>query len=168
MEPDLLLGKPEHSEEVICVRTEGTELHLQWCSPEDWLHKEGEDLLFEGEMACAAIMPAEQDGAPHTELYNSGATRHISPYKSDFISYTPLSPPVFLNTANQQRFPAIGTRTLAIWVPNEGTESELALCKTLHAPSVAYTLVSLGVLDEEGYHARIGGGCLEIVSPEGE
>ena len=58
-EPDPLLGKPEHSEEVICAHTEGTELHLQWCSPEDWLHKEGEDLLFEEEIACATITLAE-------------------------------------------------------------------------------------------------------------
>ena len=79
-----------------------------------------------------------------------------------------MSPPVFLNTANQQRFPAVGTGTLNIQVPNEGTESKLALHNALHAPSVACTLVSLGTLDEEGYHAHIGAGRLELVSLEGE
>jgi transposase InsO family protein len=53
-------------------------------------------------------------------------------------------------------------------VPNKGTKSQLALCNTLHAPSVAYTLVSLGALDQEEYHFRLGDGRLEIVSPEGE
>jgi len=35
-------------------------------------------------------------------------------------------------------------------------------------PSVAYTLVSLGALDQEGFHAHIGAGHLDIVSPKGE
>jgi hypothetical protein len=129
---------------------------------DDWV-----DTLFEEEGACAVIIAAKES-SPCTELYDSGAMRHISPYKSDFSSYKPLSLPVFLNTANQQRFPAVGTGTLTIQVPNEGTESELALRNTLHALSIAYTLVSLGALDEEGYHAHIRDGCLEIVSPEGE
>ena len=110
----------------------------------------------------------KQDTSPHIELYDSGATRHTSLYKPDFISYAPLSPPVFLNTANQQRFLAIGTRTLTIWVPNLGTKSEPILHDALHTLSVAYTPMSLGALDQEGYHTNIGSGRLDIVSPEGE
>jgi len=55
-------------------------------------------------------------------------------------------------------------------VPNLGTESELALRDALHwhPPSVAYTLVSLGALDQEGYHANIGAGRLGLVSPKRE
>jgi hypothetical protein len=136
--------------------------------PDGWVRDDWADTLFEEEVACAVVTSAEQEGAPRNELYDSGATRHISPYQSDFTSYTPLSPPVFLNDANQQRFPTIGTRTLAFRVPNEGTESELALRNALHAPSVAYTLVSLGALDQEGYHCYLGDGRIEIFSPEGE
>ena len=169
-EPDTLLDDPdkEQSEEVACAHTESEDEHLEWCAPEGWVRDDWADPLFEEEEACAVIIPAtDKDSSTRTELYNSGATRHISPYKSDFSSYKPLSPPIFLNTANQQRFPAIGTGTLTIQVPNEGTESELALLNTLHAPSVAYTLVSLRTLDEEGYHAHIGAGRLELLSPEG-
>jgi hypothetical protein len=114
------------------------------------------------------ITPCEEDNTPYVELYNSGATRYISPYKSDFTAYSQLSPPVFLNMANQQRFPAVGTGTLVIQVPNGRGETELCLKSTLHAPSVRYTLVSLGTLDEEGYHAQIGGGYLEMISPHGD
>jgi len=103
-----------------------------------------------------------------TELYNSGGTRHISPYQLDFTSYTPLLPPLYLNTANQQRFPAIGTGTLAIWVPNEGTELELTLPNALYMLSIAYTLVSIGSLDLKGYHFHIRDRRLEINSLEGE
>ena len=118
--------------------------------------------------ACTVITPTEEVNTPHIELYDSGATKHISPYKSDFSSYVPLSPPVYLNTVNQQHFPAIGTRTLVVHVPNGGTESKCALHKTLHAPSVVYMLISLGMLDREGYHAHIGGGQLELISPNRE
>lgn len=167
-EPDTLLDEPEDLEKVVHVYTEGAELHLQWSGPEGWVRDNWADLLFEEEMACAVIMLAKKDSAPHTELYNSGATRHISPYQSNFTSYTPLSPPVYLNTANQQCFPAVGTRTLAIRVPNKGTKSQLALHNALHMLSVAYTLVSIGSLDLEGYHFHIGDSRLEIDSPEGE
>jgi len=168
-ELDSLFDDLEQSEEVICAHTESTEMHLEWCSPEGWVRDEWVDPLFEEEEACAVIIPAtDKDSLTRTELYDSGATWHISPYKSDFSSYSPLSPPVFLNTANQQRFPTVGTGTLNIQVPNEGTESKLALHNALHTPSVACTLVSLRTLDEEGYHAHIGAGCLELVSLEGE
>ena len=74
-----------------------------------------------------------------------------------------LSPPVQLNTANQQHFQAIGLGSLPIQVPNGDAYSELVLYNVLHAPSVAYTLVSLGALDAEGYHMSIAEGYLEIL-----
>ena len=35
-------------------------------------------------------------------------------------------------------------------------------------PAVSYTLVSIAILDEEGYHAHIGAGHLELTSPQGK
>jgi transposase InsO family protein len=133
-------------------------------------HQEGEEpFLSEEEWFGAVITPEDETyDRTHVELYDSGATRHISPYKSDFTSYAPLSPPVYLNTANQQRFPAVGRGTLVVQVPNEdGTESELTLHGVLHAPAVGYTLVSIAALDQEGYHTHIGAGHMDLVSPQG-
>ena len=62
----------------------------------------------------------------------------------------------------------MGRGTLAVQVPNEGTELELILHGALHAPAVSYTLVSIAALDQEGYHTHIGAGHLELVSPQGE
>ena len=50
----------------------------------DWLVEEGEDV-------AAAIAPAIKDHSKRIELYDSGATRHISPYKSNFATYAILS-----------------------------------------------------------------------------
>ena len=58
--------------------------------------------------------------------------------------------------------------TLVVRAPNNAHESELVLHNVLHAPSIGYTLVSLGALDEEGYTSHIAGGRLRITSPHGE
>jgi Pol polyprotein len=149
-EPDPLLGTPDDSEVM--------------------LHWEGEEIMLEEELTGAAIMQVNEtlDNWICVELYDSGATCYISPYKSDFISYAPLSSPVFLNMANQQQFPAIGCGTLAIQVPNGDREIKLTLHGALHTPGVSYTLVSLATLDEEGYHAHIGAGHLDLTSPQGK
>lgn len=91
-------------------------IDLAWDAPMDWLRDDSfEDWLSEkGETATAAITAADEDDGKQVELYDSGATRHISANKVDFTSYAPLSPPVFLNTANQQRFQAIGLGSLVI------------------------------------------------------
>ena len=47
-------------------------------------------------------------------------------------------------------------------------ESRLTLHSALHTPAISYTLVSIGALDAEVYHAHIGGGSLELTSPQGE
>ena len=121
----------------------------------------------EGDMAAAIITAAEDDKGARVELYDTGATRHISPFRSDFKVYSPLTPPVLLNAANQQRFQAIGSGSMTIQVPNGDAETEVLLRGVLYAPSVAYTLVSLGTLDAEGYHMSVGDGKLEIVDPYG-
>ena len=125
-------------------------------------------LYEEEEMAAAVVRPLLEDRSERVELYDSGATRHISPYKSDFSTYTTLDPPVFLNAANQQRFPAIGVGSLSINAPNGNCRSPLTLPNVLHAPAVGYTLVSLGALDKQGYRASIGSGHLELFAPGGE
>jgi hypothetical protein len=131
-------------------------------------HCEGERESDEREWAGAVITPSDDDGRIHIELYDSGAMRHISPYKSDFVSYSLLAPPIFLNTTNQQRFPAIGRGTLVIQIPNGDTESELTLHGALHALSISYTLVSIAALDKEGYHTHIRAGHLDLTSPQGD
>ena len=142
---------------------------------DDAWHSEGEEssgfeLELEETDIGAVLTPAEEDHDTciHTELYDSGAMHHISPYKTDFISYMPLTPPVYLNAANQQRFPVIRCGTLVVHVLNREEETQLTLHAALHVPTISYTLVSLGALDEEGYHTHIGARHMELTSPQGE
>ena len=165
-DPDPLLPEGEEN----AMPDAGTATAFVWGDPFDWDSKSdlGDWPSNEGDMAAATITAADANHGTRIELYNTGATRHLSPFKSDFKTYSPLTPPVLLNTANQQRFQAIGSGSMAIQVPNGDTESEVLLRGVLYAPSVAYTLVSLGTLDEEGYRMSVGGGYLEITDPYGQ
>jgi len=131
-DPDPFLGEEEEH-----VNFEADNESVPDDDSDDWLCEMEE-------MAAAAITPESNSTAVRIELFDSGATRHISPYRDDFTTYSLLTPPLLLNTANQQRFQAIGTGLLTIKVPNGSGENDLTLHNTLHAPSVAYTLVSLG------------------------
>ena len=163
IEPDSLMDDSDSDDETEDFRAEleGSNEHL------DWPDNEGEDWHTK-DTAAAVITPVEVDTAPCVELYDSGASRHISLYKADFVSYATLSLPIYLNAANQHTFPAIGMGTLVIKTPVNGCESVLSLYNVLYAPSVGYTLVSLGALDEEGYKSHIGDRQLRLISPSGE
>jgi gag-polypeptide of LTR copia-type/Pol polyprotein, beta-barrel domain/GAG-pre-integrase domain len=126
---------------------------------------EGERPYIE-EIVAAAIAPSDEDHSPRIEIFDTGATRHISPYKADFSSYTTLSPPVYLKSADKNNsFPAIGMGTLIVKTSINGRESKLTLQNALHAPAVGFTLVSLGTLDEEGYRYFVENGHLHLLTP---
>ena len=115
--------------------------------------------------AQAVITAIEEAKSAHIELYNSGAMRHLSPYREDFITYRSLEPPLYLNAANKQQFPAVGMGSMVINALLGAASSEITLKNILYAPTVGYTLVLFGVLNSLGYHMSIDAGELEIMSP---
>ena len=126
------------------------------------------DAALSGGFAVAALTQVEEGRTTRVELYDSGATCHISPYCDDFITYQQLDLPLFLNTVNSQQFPAVGTGSMVVSTPNGAGQSDITLENVLHAPSVGYMLVSLGALDGLGYHIAIGHRHLNILSRAGE
>jgi hypothetical protein len=57
------------------------------------------------------------EGNAEAELYDSGASRHISPFRHRFVTYQPITPRP-ISAADKWVFYAIGTGTLQIEVPN--------------------------------------------------
>jgi len=57
---------------------------------------------------------------------------------------------------------------LIVKTPVNGCKSVLYLYNALYAPSVSYTLVSLGALDKEGFTSHIRDGHLWLTSPSRE
>ena len=103
------------------------------------------------------------------ELYVSGCTRLISPYREDFESFIKI-PPMSFSAANKQKFNASGKGEMVIDIPNGIKISQLQLTDTevLYSPEVGYTLVSIGRLDENGFMATFGNGKCIIRGPDDE
>ena len=99
------------------------------------------------------------------DLYDSGCTNHISPFREQFENYVDI-PPKRFRAANQQAFDAIGQGELIVEVPNGSESTSLRLEGAFYAPEVGYTLVSMGQLDEAGFFATIGGGECVITDPD--
>ena len=84
------------------------------------------------------------------ELYDSGASRHMSPFGRRFLNYRPI-PPRAITAANKKVFYAIGTGDLEIEVPLYGNcTTPVLLRDTLHAPDMAMTVVSIGRITSAG------------------
>jgi hypothetical protein len=92
-----------------------------------------------------------------TEVYDSGTTRHISPYCEMFENLVDIPPKTF-NATNQQKFDAVGKGAMVIEVLNSVNALKLQLTEVLYSLEVGYTLVSIGQLDECGYSATFAGG----------
>jgi len=101
------------------------------------------------------------------ELYDSGCTNHISPYRQKFENFAKIPPKVF-RAANQQTFSAIGKGDLLVDVPDGDDNSRLRLRNVLFSSDVAYTLVSIGRLDEAGFTALFGHGKCVLRGPDDE
>ena len=115
-----------------------------------------------GDISGEAFVVAESvQTLAKAKLYNSRCTNHISPYKSHFNNFEPIKTCHF-RTANKQMFSTIGKGELVVNIPSDSSTTQLRLKDVLYSPEVAYTLVSIGRLDEEGFFVIFGGGKCTI------
>ena len=108
---------------------------------------------------------------PHSmhqvDLFDSGTTHHISPYRERFENFAEIPPKPFV-TANQQKFSATGVGDMVIEVPNGYDIAQLRLTEVLYSPEVGYTLVSIGCLDKLGLSTTFAEGHCTIHGMDGE
>jgi hypothetical protein len=102
-----------------------------------------------------------------SELYDSGCSKHISPYRDDFESFRNIPPKTF-RAANKQQFSATGKGEMNIDIPNGTGSGKLQLTEVLYSPEVGYTLISIGKLDDLGFETTFANGKCTIRSPDGE
>ena len=91
------------------------------------------------------------------ELYDSRATRHMTPYKEALMNYTLIMPKP-INVANQHTFHTIAQGNLPIHVPNGKVYTNITLHDVLHTPDIVFTLVSMVLIDEAGCTVTFKGG----------
>src|SRR6202522_2828228 len=111
----------------------------------------------------AAISLANTGSAFETELYDSGASRHMSPYKHHFINFIPIQRKV-LTAADGGHFEAIGKGDMHITMPNRKSTTRILLKDVLYAPNMGVTLVSIGKIDSASYTALFHKNQLRIFS----
>ena len=101
------------------------------------------------------------------DLFDSGTTRHISPYHEHFKNYSDIPSKPFV-AANRQSFCATGVGDMVIEVPNGYDVAQLRLTEVLYSPEVGYTLVSIGRLDELGLSTMFAEGHCTICGSDSE
>jgi Reverse transcriptase (RNA-dependent DNA polymerase)/Integrase core domain/GAG-pre-integrase domain/Zinc knuckle len=95
------------------------------------------------------------------DLYDSGATCHMTPHKERFTTYEKIAPRG-ISGANKETFFAEGLGDIWVTVPNGGKTSKMRLTGVLHAPKLAATLVSVGQLEDRGDSLLFSKGMLTI------
>src|SRR5438309_8754510 len=89
------------------------------------------------------------------EVYDSGTTHHLSPYRHLFTTFHPI-PAKQLHAANQMTFQAIGVGDMLVDMPNRSEIMQVKLKDVLYAPEVGYTLISMGKIDAVGCYIKLG------------
>ncbi|PIL25727.1 hypothetical protein GSI_11477 [Ganoderma sinense ZZ0214-1] len=100
------------------------------------------------------------------EIFDSGATRHISPYRDEFVTYEKLQPARPITAADGHTFMAVSEGQVRVSLPNGDSSTVVMLERVLHAPDIAFSLVSIPQADKAGYSAIFENGecCLFLRS----
>ena len=102
----------------------------------------------------------------HTEIYDSGCSKHLTSYKKDLENFVKINPKSFC-TVNKQSMSAVGKGKLVIDVPNSSDPSKLYLTEVFYSPEAGYMLISIGKLNKKGFTATFSDGKCVIHGPEG-
>lgn len=102
------------------------------------------------------------------DLYDSGATSHMSGSKHRFINFVSIAPKS-INAADKRTFHATGKGDMYIWLPNaNGETTRILLRGVLYAPAMNITLISISRVAAAGYTVVFSGNICRILDEEGE
>jgi hypothetical protein len=105
--------------------------------------KESTDWLDVEELAAKEVISVSEPVPMQVEVFDLGATTHISPYCESFSTFETI-PPRPLCAANKESFSAIGKGEVILDLPNSVATSKLHLSEVLYSPEAGYTLISIG------------------------
>jgi len=90
----------------------------------------------------ALVMSKGKVTSDITYLYDSGAMRHMMPYKHLLKEYCSIFPKP-INATNQYKFQAIGKGNMLVLIQNGSEFTPVMLMDVLHTPDITMTLVSV-------------------------
>jgi transposase InsO family protein len=101
------------------------------------------------------------------ELYDSGASRHMSPFQHRFTNLRSI-PPRPITAANNRVFYATGMGDLQIDVPNGSESTHITLRDALYAPEMTLTVISISKIASAGYSVIFKGKICKIKNKSGK
>ena len=108
--------------------------------------------------AAALTEIAMESSTIDMDLFDSGASRHMSGHRHRFATFAKIKPKP-ITAADARVFYATGKGDLCLEVPNGGSMSKFLLKEVLFAPSMGVTLVSISKVTDAGlsvlFHGEI-------------
>ena len=95
---------------------------------------------------------------------NSGASQHYSPDHDVFINYCPINNTT-VTTADSRKLKALRKGDVWIKLLNSAKCTKTILKEAIHAPDMAFTLISVGRLDNVKCSTTFSGGMCTICNP---
>ena len=114
------------------------------------------------EVANALNIPKSRLGV----CIDSDASCHYSPDCNAFINYSPINNTT-ITTADGRKLKALGKGNVWIELPNSTKHTKTILKEAIHAPDMAFTLISVGQLDDTKCSATFSSGMCTIRNPSG-
>ena len=112
--------------------------------------------------STADIAPGTINPSERVEIYDSGASCHMSPYIEAFTDFTFIEPKP-ISAADNRTFEAVGKGSIQIKIPNDNGFTLITLRDVLYAPTIGFTLISLSRADKAGYSTLIRDSDLHIL-----
>ena len=108
--------------------------------------QDAEESIDHAFSTIAALSTADDTGSKdpteQVEVYDSGATCHMSPYIDAFTNFEFIKPKP-ISTADNRTFEAVGKGDIHIRIPNGDGFTLVTLHDVLYALNIAFTLISL-------------------------
>ena len=105
-------------------------------------------------------IPKSQLGA----CIDSSASQHYNPNHDAFINYCPINNTT-ITTADSHKLKVLGKGDVQIELPNSAKHTKTILKEAIHAPDMAFTLISVGQLDDVKCSATFSSGTCTICNP---
>ena len=126
-----------------------------------------DDAPSEGESRDQLSILAASALGSEAELYDSGASRHMSPFSHHFTNLRSI-PPRPITAANNRVFYATGMGDLGINVPNGSKSTHITLRDALYAPDMTLTVISISKIASAGYSVIFEGKFCKIKNKIGK
>src|SRR6266404_2234621 len=97
--------------------------------------------------------PKTFENSEKANLYDSGASRHISPFKVQFETYCCI-PPYPIKVASKHILNTVSISSININVPNGTKVTRISLTDVLHVPGICMMIVSISRMLEAGYESH--------------